>query len=258
MTLNFLMIEVVDLLEQFIWPLIRISALMMTAPIFGSNALNVRIRIAVGAVITLLLFPSVTVPRIDPLAYDSIFPMLNEVFIGVSMGLALQVVSAAIILSGQVVSGGMGLGMANMIDPNLGNIPTLSNFFLVLGLLIFLSLGGHLVLISMLAESFEYLPIGENAFSLASLEAFLSWSATMFVGAVSLVLPVVVSLLMINVCLGIISRASPSLNIFAVGFPALIPIGLVLITLTTVFYYAKLETIWYAGFDHIRIFIKGS
>ena len=176
----------------------------------------------------------------------------HEVVVGGLMGLTLQIVSAAVILSGQMVSNGMGLGMANMIDPNLGNVPTLSNFFLVIALLAFLSLGGHLVLISVLVDSYSAVPIGNGMLSLVSIEGFLGWTSQMFIGAVTLVLPVLVALLMINVSLGVISRASPSLNIFAVGFPALIPVGLVLVTLTLTFYYTRLETLWYDSFRFLQ------
>jgi flagellar biosynthetic protein FliR len=142
--------------------------------------------------------------------------------------------------------------MANMIDPNLGNVPTLANFLLIIGLLAFLSLGGHLVLISVLVDSYRFIPIGEGLLQTNAVAGFITWSSQMFIGAVSLVLPVLLGLLMINVCLGVISKASPSLNIFAVGFPALIPIGLVLLTLTLTFYYGRLETLWYDGFRFLQ------
>ena len=146
----------------------------------------------------------------------------------------------------------MGLGMANMIDPNLGNVPTLANFLLVIGLLAFLSLGGHLVLISVLVDSYRFIPIGEGLFETNAITGFITWTSQMFIGAVALVLPVLLGLLMVNVCLGVISKASPSLNVFAVGFPALIPIGLVLVTLCLSFYYSRLEMLWYDGFRYLQ------
>ena len=254
--MKFLMIQSLDLLQQFLWPFIRVSALFLTAPIFGANAFNLSTRIAFGAVITVLIFQQVEIPPISPFSFDAIVLMFNEIVVGSFMGLVLQLVTAAVILSGQVVSGGMGLGMANMIDPNLGNIPTLSNFFLVLALLTFLSLGGHLILISLLFDSFTQLPIGGSLLSMSSIESFIAWSSNIFIGAVALILPVVVCLLMVNVCLGVISRASPSLNIFAVGFPALIPIGLVLITITTSFYFSRLESIWYSSFQFLQAIVS--
>ena len=253
--MKFLMIHAMELFQQFLWPFVRVSALFLTAPIFGANALNLRSRIAVGAAVTLLIFQQVDIPSISPFTFSALTSMLNEILIGSFMGLVLQIVAAAVILSGQVVSGGMGLGMANMIDPNLGNIPTLSNFFLVLGLLAFLSLGGHLILISLLVDSFVHLPIGRSLLSMNAIESLINWSSNMFVGAVTLILPVVVCLLMVNVCLGVISRASPSLNIFAVGFPALIPTGLLLITLTISFYFSRLESIWYSSFQFLQTLV---
>ena len=254
--MKFLMIESFEILVQFLWPFIRVSTMLLTAPIFGASAANLRVRIGMGALLTLLIFQQVETPKIDPFSFPALMHIFNEVIIGAMMGLVLQIVAAAIIMSGQAVSAGMGLGMANMIDPNLGNIPTLSNFFLVVGLLVFLTLGGHLILLSILKDSYEHLPIGDSVLSLVAIEGFLSWSTNMFIGAVALILPVLVCLLMINVCLGVISRASPSFNIFAVGFPALIPIGLVLITTTMTFYFARLETIWYSSFEFLDALLR--
>ena len=250
--MNLAMIQLVEMVHQFMWPFVRVSALLLTAPIFGATALNVRLRVAIGAALTILIFPTVEVPDIDPFTFAALTKMLHEIAVGALMGLTLQVVAAAVILSGQIVSGGMGLGMANMIDPNLGNVPTLANFLLVIGLLAFLSLGGHLVLISVLVDSYRFIPIGEGLFATNAISGFIDWSSQMFVGAVSLVLPVLLGLLMVNVCLGVISKASPSLNVFAVGFPALIPIGLVLMTLTLSFYYSRLELLWYDGFRYLQ------
>ena len=146
--MNLAMIQLVEMVHQFMWPFVRVSALLLTAPIFGATALNVRLRVAIGAALTILIFPTVEIPDIDPFSFAAITKMFHEIAVGALMGLTLQVVAAAVILSGQIVSGGMGLGMANMIDPNLGNVPTLANFLLVIGLLAFLGLGGHLVLIS--------------------------------------------------------------------------------------------------------------
>ena len=143
----------------------------------------------------------------------------------------------------------MGLGMANMVDPNLGNVPTLSQFFLVISMLIFLGLGGHLVIISILVQSFSLLPIGSGLTGTNALEGFLVWSSQIFIGALSLVLPIILGLLMVNVCLGVISRASPSLNVFAVGFPALIPLGFGMVIITMGFITSRMESLWFAGFQ---------
>jgi flagellar biosynthetic protein FliR len=199
-----------------------------------------------------MIYPFIDIPQVDPFTVGAIYGLFNEVTVGALMGVTLQIVSAAIIVSGHAVSSSMGLGMANMMDPNLGNVPTLSQFLLIIGLLVFLSLGGHLVLISVLVQSFTSIPVGSGLLSTNAISGFLAWSSQIFIGAVIMVLPVMLGLLMINGCLGVISRASPSLNVFAVGFPALIPIGFCMVLLSMVIIVGKMEGLWFQAFQALN------
>lgn len=244
--------EIVEMLQTFMWPFVRVSAVMMTAPIFSQRALNLRVRIVMGFVLTWMIYPFIEIPQVDPFTVGAIYGLFNEVTVGALMGVTLQIVSAAIIVSGHAVSSSMGLGMANMMDPNLGNVPTLSQFLLIIGLLVFLSLGGHLVLISILVQSFTSIPVGSGLLSTNAIPGFLTWSSQIFIGAVIMVLPVMLGLLMINGCLGVISRASPSLNVFAVGFPALIPIGFCMVLLSMVIIISKMEGLWFQAFQALN------
>jgi len=244
--------EIVEMLQTFMWPFVRVSAVMITAPIFSQRALNLRVRIVTGFVLTWMIYPFIDIPQVDPFTVGAIYGLFNEVTVGALMGVTLQIVSAAIIVSGHAVSSSMGLGMANMMDPNLGNVPTLSQFLLIIGLLVFLSLGGHLVLISVLVQSFTSIPVGSGLLSTNAISGFLAWSSQIFIGAVIMVLPVMLGLLMINGCLGVISRASPSLNVFAVGFPALIPIGFCMVLLSMVIIVGKLEGLWFQAFQALN------
>jgi flagellar biosynthetic protein FliR len=244
--------EIVEMLQTFMWPFVRVSAVMITAPIFSQRALNLRVRIVTGFVLTWMIYPFIDIPHVDPFTVGAIYGLFNEVTVGALMGVTLQIVSAAIIVSGHAVSSSMGLGMANMMDPNLGNVPTLSQFLLIIGLLVFLSLGGHLVLISVLVQSFTSIPVGSGLLSANAISGFLAWSSQIFIGAVIMVLPVMLGLLMINGCLGVISRASPSLNVFAVGFPALIPIGFCMVLLSMVIIVGKMEGLWFQAFQALN------
>ena len=244
--------EIVEMLQTFMWPFVRVSAVMITAPIFSQRALNLRVRIVTGFVLTWMIYPFIDIPQVDPFTVGAIYGLFNEVTVGALMGVTLQIVSAAIIVSGHAVSSSMGLGMANMMDPNLGNVPTLSQFLLIIGLLVFLSLGGHLVLISVLVQSFTSIPVGSGLLSTNAISGFLAWSSQIFIGAVIMVLPVMLGLLMINGCLGVISRASPSLNVFAVGFPALIPIGFCMVLLSMVIIISKMEGLWFQAFQALN------
>mgnify|MGYP001314176752 FL=1 len=244
--------ELLNLLHTFMWPFIRVSAAFLVAPVFSMGSINLKTRILMGFIITMMIYPGLDIEPVDPYSFKGLGFAFNEVIVGALIGLSLQVVLAAIIVAGQAISGGMGLSMANMVDPNLGNVPTVSQFLLILGLMLFLALGGHLILITILADSFDAIQVGGGLLSDKALAGFLSWTSQIFIGGISLVLPVLFGLLMVNVCLGVVSRASPSLNIFAVGFPALIPIGLVMLILTIVALLERVEGLWFSAFKNLQ------
>ncbi|MBA57617.1 MAG: flagellar biosynthetic protein FliR [Gammaproteobacteria bacterium] len=244
--------QIIGLFQSFLWPMIRISAFFLTAPFYGMSAVNLRVKIALAAAITWLILPMTEPPTVDPFSFNAIGLIAKEGAIGLLMGLFLQIVLAALISAGQIIAGGMGLSMANMIDPNMGNIPTLSQFFLIIGLLLFMSLGGHLILISMVTASFEAMPITTSSLSMESVQGFITWSSHMFLGSVAIAFPIIFGLLLVNMSLGIVSRAAPSLNVFAVGFPALIPAGLIMLLLTMVIWFEQVENLWFIAFDTLR------
>ncbi|MFM8823715.1 MAG: flagellar biosynthetic protein FliR, partial [Limnohabitans sp.] len=153
-----------------IWPMLRISALLVAAPIFSLRALNLRIRIVLAMAITWLVFPMHEWPSIDPLSAQGLLEILNQIMIGLLMGLMLQVVTAAIVVAGQSIANAIGLSMATMIDPNMGNVPVISQFLLVLGTLIFVGLGGHALLLNLVVESFNSLPIGGHLLNTESMK----------------------------------------------------------------------------------------
>ena len=198
------------------------------------------------------MFPLVDVPEIDPFSFGAITGVLHEVFVGGLMGLTLQVVIAALVVGGQVIAGSMGLSMANMIDPNLGNVPTLSQFFLIIGTLLFMSLGGHLVILSVLYSSFELLPIASGRFNTDMILSLMTWSSQIFISAVVIAFPIMIGLLLVNALLGLVSRAAPSLNVFAIGFPALIPVGLIMLLLTMGIWFEQVENLWFRGFNSVN------
>ena len=250
--MNFLAADVVERFYTFLWPMLRISALMITAPIFSLSAFNTRMRILVALVLAWLVYPLYTWPVIDPTSAQGLVEVFNQIMIGATMGLILQIVVAAVVVAGQSIAAAMGLSMANMIDPNMGNVPVISQLLIVMSTLIFVGFGGHAILLGLILESFNSLPIGTNILNQAVYGRVLQWSSMMFLGAVLMALPVMVSLLFINVGLGIVTRAAPSLNIFAVGFPAMIMAGLVILIISLESIGGRIEWLWVQGFSLIR------
>jgi flagellar biosynthetic protein FliR len=149
------------------------------------------------------------------------------------MGFILQMVFAALIFGGQVIAYSMGLGFASMVDPQNGvQVPVISQFYLILATLLFLILNGHLVLIETLAQSFHTFPVAMTGLSQNGLSEIVGWASRMFTAGLLMALPVVAALLLVNLGMGVIGRAAPQLNIFAVGFPMSILIGFMLIWIT--------------------------
>ena len=250
--MNFLAADVVERFYTFLWPMLRISALMITAPIFSLSAFNTRMRILVALVLAWLVYPLYSWPVIDPTSAQGLLEVFNQIMIGATMGLILQIVVAAVVVAGQSIAAAMGLSMANMIDPNMGNVPVISQLLIVMSTLIFVGFGGHAILLGLILESFNTLPIGTDILNQAVYGRVLQWSSMMFLGAVLMALPVMVSLLFINVGLGIVTRAAPSLNIFAVGFPAMIMAGLVILIISLESIGGRIEWLWVQGFSLVR------
>ena len=250
--MNLLVNDIVERFYGFLWPMLRISALMLSAPVFSLRALNLRLRILLALALTWMIFPLYSWPRLDPLSAVGLLEVFNQIAIGLLMGLSLQIITAAILLAGQSVSNAMGLSIANMMDPNLGNVPVIAQFLLILSTLIFLGLGGHAMMLGMVVDSFASLPIGQQLLTEKSWVHFLNWSSMIFLGAVLLALPVMVTLLFINIGLGVATRAAPSLNIFQVGLPAMIVAGFGALVFALPSMGARIEWLWLQGFLEVR------
>tara|TARA_A100001037_G_scaffold237647_1_gene216857 strand:- start:250 stop:1020 length:771 start_codon:yes stop_codon:yes gene_type:complete len=244
--------QVAELFYSFLWPFVRVSALFLTAPLFSLAAITVRVRIALSFALVLLIFPLLDIPKIDPLSAPGIAEVFSQAAIGAIAGLFLQVVNAAFAVGGQSISASMGLAMANMVDPNVGNVPVISQFLIIFGTLIFLFSGGHLILIQILVTSFDALPVGSSMPFEEFVMGLLSWSVLMFAGGLMIALPVIASLLFVNFGLGIITRSAPALNIFAIGFPALILGGIAILFLSMPGFFRRAESLWFGAFDRIR------
>lgn len=232
--------------------MLRISALMIAAPIFSLSAFNLRLRILMALVLTWLVYPLHTWPVLDPSSAQGLVEVFNQIMIGAVMGLILQIVVAAMVVGGQSISAAMGLSMANMIDPNMGNVPVISQLMIVMSTLIFVGFGGHAIMLGLIAESFNSLPIGTSILNQNVYGRVLQWSSMVFLGAVLMALPVMVSLLFINVGLGVVTRAAPSLNIFAVGFPAMIIAGFLILIISMESIGSRIEWLWVQGFTVVR------
>ncbi|MDH3638093.1 MAG: flagellar biosynthetic protein FliR [Gammaproteobacteria bacterium] len=222
------------LFGSFLWPFLRIGATIGVAPVFGARAVPVRVRLGIALVLTSVVVPLLpSPPAVDMLSLGAVFVAAQQILIGLAMGFALLVAFAAFVLGGQIVAMQMGLGFASLVDPQNGiQTPMVSQLYVLLSTLIFLSFDGHLMLIETLVNSFYQLPVDMVGLGSNSMWHLVSLGSDVFSGAIMVALPAITTLLLINLAFGVVTRAAPQLNIFAVGFPVIIVSGLVVIMIT--------------------------
>lgn len=223
--------EVVTWVDGVIWPFVRIGAMLVAAPVFGAGTVPVRVRLALALVLAWALQPYLpAVSAVDPVSIEGGLVTASQVLIGVTMGFILQMVFSAMVLAGQAIALSMGLGFATLVDTQYGvQVPVVSHFYVILATLLFLSLNGPLMFLDMLVRSFHLLPVGPLMLRNGALWQIVHWGGTMYAAGLLVALPAVASLLLVNVAFGVITRAAPQLNIFAVGFPMTLILGFVLI-----------------------------
>ncbi len=249
--------ELISWLATLLWPFMRIGAMFAAAPIFSARSVPVRIRILLAFFIAWILVPVIPEPpAVDLISGEALIISISQVLIGLAMGFILQMVFSAFVLAGYSIATAMGLGFASMVDPQNGvQVPVISQAFLIMTTLVFLSLNGHLIFIEVLASSFKSMPIGAHFLSKDDFWQLVIWGGDMFAGGMLIALPAVAALLLVNLAFGVTSRAAPQLNIFAVGFPIMIMIGLAFIILTLPTITNHLSRLLTQAFDLIQTHI---
>jgi len=216
-------------LAQYLWPFIRIGACFMMAPIFGASFVPPRVRLLLAGAITLIVAPLVPPPDVATFSAAAIVVTIHQIIIGFATAFALQLIFDALAMGGQLLSNTMGLGFAFNVDPLRGvSTPVLGQLYMILVTLTFLAINGHLVLIEILAQGFTTLPIGMTGLDGAMIWSVVDWGRQLFAGALTVALPGMAALLVVNLAFGVMSRAAPTLNLFAVGFPITLIAGLVI------------------------------
>lgn len=220
-----------SLLAGMLWALGRVGGFCMIAPIFSATVIPMRIRVAIMVVLTFALAP-LAPTQLDLLSARGVATMVTQVVIGGSIGFVLQLVFQAVSYGGILIGQSMGLGFAEMVSPT-SNVsePVLGQFYLTMVSLLFLAMDGHLQVIALLADSFRALPPGTSGVNEQTLFAVAAAGGSLFIGALRVALPAMTALLLVNIGFAATSRASPSMNLFAVGFPISICMGFVVLWL---------------------------
>lgn len=220
-------------LEQAGGVFLRVSGFFLVLPLFSGPAVPVRVRLMLAMAVTWVILPLAPTAHMALLGPQGILVAVEQILLGIAMGMVLQIVFQATLMAGQMIATAMGLGFAVTVDPVNGvSEVVLGQYFQLLASLLFLAMDGHLAVIQVVAESFQTLPVGLGNLPVGSLEILLRWSAHLFSGGVQLALPAIAALMMVNLILGVTTRAAPALNLFAVGFPVSLSVGLLAVLWT--------------------------
>lgn len=237
-------------LAMLFFPLARILALVASAPVFNNAAMPKRIRLGAGLIITLAIVPALPpMPPVPAGSWVGLAMVVNQIFIGLLLGFTLRIAFAAIDVAGELIGMQMSLSFAVFYDPqNAGQTPVLSELLGLLTTLLFLAMNGHLLALSVLAESFKLLPVSATPFATGSLPQLLAWASTIFSAGLLLAMPLITALLIANLAMGVLARVAPQLNIFAVGFPVTLLAGFIVLIFSVPYFGAALETLFDQAF----------
>ncbi len=242
-------------LAGLMWPLARILGLIGTAPVFAQSVIPVPAKVGLGLAITLLLSPVLpAMPSVDPASAAGLLILAQQILIGMAMGFVMNLVFMSVDMAGSLMGLTMGLGFATFYDPQTqGQSNAINQILAIVITLIFLQTNGHLAVLSVLAESFQRLPVGvwphQGVFWQAA-----TWGKDIFSAGVQLSLPVVTALLITNLALGILTRAAPQLNLFGIGFPLTIGIGFMVLLLSMDYLQGPLQQQLTIGLDLMQRF----
>lgn len=226
--------QLAEWISPILWPFLRVLAVFTAAPIFSSRAFPVRARIALAFLVAFAAQPSMPqVPIIgfnDPAALGVV---VQQVGIGLALGFAVRLVFAAVELAGEVIGFQMGLNFAAFFDPSLNSQSSaVARFFGQITALLFVVMNGHLMVLVAVNKSFQAFPVNQNFLQALGQMKLYNLGSDLFASALWMALPMVGMLMFVNFALGVISRVAPQMNIFAVGFPITLVVGLIGIAYT--------------------------
>ena len=232
--LTFTEAQVLEWITPLLWPFLRVLALFGSMPVFAQRGVPMRVRVALSFLIAFCA--QATLPTMPVIPLDSapaVLAIAQQILIGASLGFAVRIVFSAVEFAGELVGLQMGLNFAGFFNPMTGGEATATSRFLGVAVSwLFIVIGGHLMLIAAVVQSFQAFPVGPEPFAFLRAVQPQVWGAEVFRLGLWLALPMLAMLLFDNLVLGIISRVAQQMNIFAIGFPITVSVGLIGMLLT--------------------------
>ncbi len=244
-------------LVAFLWPFCRVTGLMLTSPIWGHSSMPRQVKIALAASLTVVMAPVLPpMPEVPLFSWAGLGIVVEQLLVGAAMGLVMRVTLVVVQATGEFIGLKMGLAFATFFDPASGtNMMVLSRILYMVTLLMFLAFNGHLMVLELLATSFQTLPIGLGRYDPAAFEMLARYGGTIFSSGMLLALPIVAALMIVSLALGILNRSAPQLTVFSIGFPASLTMGVVLLMVLMTDLDRFLERLFGQGLAFLQSFL---
>lgn len=238
-------------IAAFIFPLARILAFIAAAPLWSNAGIPRRTRLILAIAIAVAITPSLPpMPAVQPASLSGLWVLLQQMLIGIGMGFAAKIVFTAFDMAGEFIGFQMGLGFATFYDPlSASQTPVISEFIGLLALLLFLSMNGHLLYLATLVQSFSAIPVSTMPLGAGSWLNLVELGGKIFSAGLLLALPIIVALMITNVALGVLTRAAPQLNLFALGFPLTLIGGFIALAVSLNYLSAPLQEVFEFGLN---------
>lgn len=238
-----MMINLPNDLPQFVFnmmmPFIRVSAMIMALPIIGTQLVPAKVKLILSFALTLVVVnvsKNTQISLNDISMLSLVLMIIYQIIIGVLFGLIIHTIFQAFVIAGQIIAMQMGLGFAQLVDPQNGvSVPAVSQFYMMMATLLYLAMNGHLFVVSALIESFNVIPANSFDFKSFSYTDILQLGSVMFSYGLKIALPAIVALLVTNVAFGVMTKAAPQFNLFTIGFSISMVLGIGLIWITLAF-----------------------
>ncbi len=232
--LTFSEAQLIDWISPLLWPFLRVLAVFTTMPVFSQRAVPLRVRVGLAGLIAFAA--QALLPEMPRIALDSptaFVAIAQQLLVGMSIGFAVRIVFAAIEFAGELIGLQMGLNYAGFFDPSTGGQATaVSRFFGTTVAFLFVIINGHLLVIAAVVQSFQTFPVGPEPFAFLRAVRPETWGSEIFRLGLWIALPMIAMLLFVNLVLGVISRVAQQMNVFAIGFPITLGVGLLGVLLT--------------------------
>lgn len=218
--------------ELFLIVIVRCSGIFLISPFFSSQNIPNRIKIGMTIFLSIIIASTLNI-SIEDLGIPMVILICKELLVGVTIGFISSISVSAFYIMGQIIDMSMGFGMVNVIDPqSRTQVPLMGNFYYMLALLLLITLDGHHIIINSIIDSYKYIPVGEFKLDGDIIYSLIDLISNVFVIGFKLSAPIVAIIFLLDLLLGVMVRTIPQMNVFVIGLPMKIFIGLVIIAAT--------------------------